>query len=404
MGRANAFPAVTAVERESQILKSLDFTETSRDQYVPIFRPICQQYRVICDFTYATSAIDQKSTLLKQIASAFRLPFFVACVAVQDLTEFYSMAFVNLFDRTFPDGAEDGVDIAWTHLQLVYAALNASFSLHKSEQAISSQFVNGLIRNTVSFDTRERDISARTLLKLHETYPTFHLGIMKGVYCLLSQGLCSNELLDFLTVVISTLSLPLNPFDVGVCEHAVLHVFSFPRIYPKLLSVVMRFLNKSSQHFPEVVSYLLYHWPRTAPAKQVFFLDAFKKLLSVFSGLVTQRMACAVFHLTAQALPSIHVDTLFAAIALVKDETVRQLLLVYPESLGEVLHALEAVIAGHWDEEARSEAGFLFATLSRYRSVPSRSAVERRESPEQTWKSILTIAQRRDRSIRVINS
>jgi hypothetical protein len=340
-----------------------------------------------------------KSTLLKQIANAFRLSFFVASVAVPDLIEFYSMAIANLFDRNFPGSADDGNDISWLHLSLVYIALNASFSLHKSERAIPSQFLNGLTRNTVSFDPREREISTRTLLKLHETYRSFHAGIMQCVYCLLLQGLCSNELLEFLAVIIPALALPLDPLDMAVCENAALHVFSLPRIYPRLLSVVLRFLNKSSERFPEVMSYLLYHWPRTAPAKQVFFLEVFKKLLSVFSGLVTQRISRAVFHLTAQALPSIHVDTVFAAMGLVKDETVKQLLLVYPETLGEMLHALETVISGHWDEEARSEAEFLFATLSRYRKEPSRPVMEERESPEKTWKLILTVAQRRDRSI-----
>jgi hypothetical protein len=123
----------------------------------------------------------------------------------------------------------------------------------------------------------------------------------------------------------------------------------------------------------------LYHWPRTAPAKQVFFLDVFKKLLSVFSGLVTQRISRAVFHLTAQAFPSIHVDTVFAAMGLVKDETVKQLLLVYPETLVETLHASKQSFRG-------TGMSLLFATLSRYRRELSRPVMEEPESPEKTWK------------------
>jgi hypothetical protein len=350
-----------------------------------------------------TDAIDQKSRLLAQITGAFRLPYFVASVTLDDLVEFYSMVACNLFDRTFPETAIEGIEAGWGHLSLVYVALNASFALVKSERAITEKFIIFLTRNTVSFDGRERETAARSLLRMHETYPRLHDVIIRAIYNLLFQGLCSNELLDFVAVITRGLPLPVPSTDLTFYTEAVLHIFSFTRVYPRLLTLVLRFLNKSAELFPDTVSYLLYHWPLTSPTKQVFFLNCFKRLFAMFSGLVTQEMSRAVFHLTAQALPSIHVETVFAARGLLKDESVRQLLQVFPEGLTQVLDMLTKVTGEHWDEETRSEAGFLFATLSQYGSrLKSRTVAGQTGQTGHsgnTWKLILAVAQRRDRTL-----
>jgi hypothetical protein len=180
---------------------------------------------------------------------------------------------------------------------------------------------------------------------------------------------------------------------------AILQVFALPRIFPRLMPAVLRFLNKSPDLFPDTVSYLLYHWPLTAPAKQVFYLNALAKLLAVFPGYGTQEIARAVFRAVAQAIRSVHADTVFAAVALLKDEGVRQLLQVHPESVAEVLDALESVKDSHWDEDARGDAEFVFATLSRYRRAPPPAGAPPAHA-EKNWKLVIAMAQRRDRSIR----
>jgi hypothetical protein len=351
---------------------------------------------VIYDISAPTEGACEKSRVLKQLAAAFGLPYLVTSLTADDLTEFFSMVAVNLFERTFPEGVIDAIEVAWPHLSLVYTALNASFSLHKTQEAIGPCFIDRLVKNTVSFDGREREASARSLLKLHETYARFHDTILKSVYWLIMQSLCSDELLDFLMAIIPGFAVPLRPPELAVCLDAILHVFMLPRIFPRLVPTVLRVLNKSPDLFPDTVSCLLYHWPLTAPAKQIFYLNALAKLFAVFPGYGTHEIARAVFRAVAQAIPSVHVDTAFAAIGFLKDESLRQLLQVYPESVGEVLDALDAV-KSHWDEDARGEAGFVFATLSRYRRTPLPTYPVQ---SEKNWQLILAMAQRRDRSIR----
>jgi hypothetical protein len=390
------------------VQSSRDFCDVPKTEYAALFLNKVSQCRPICDFASSSPRaerdIRRKSVLLAQLAAAFGLPYLAMSLSPSDLAQFYETIALNLFGRSPPD-VTDGLDAAWPHLSLCYSALAASFCVPNAATVIGRRVVASLVRATTSFDRREREIASKTLFKLHQTFSAMRGWLTASIYSTVLQDLCSNELLDFVAAIAGTLTAPITRDDAVLYCDAILHIFSLPRVYPKLILVVVKFVGKSGELFPDTVSYLLYHWPLTTPGKEIFFIETLRRLIGVFPGYFTPRMIQAVLRAVAGALRSEHSDTTFAALEFVKDDNVGATLQVFGEGVPGILDALRAVSIGHWDADARAEAGSEYATIARIAESPRLGKqVGEKQKVDQSgriWQAIRSQVSRRYPSLSV---
>jgi hypothetical protein len=141
------------------------------------------------------------------------------------------------------------------------------------------------------------------------------------------------------------------------------------------------------------LSYILYHWPFTAPRKELYFIAVCRDLLSIFISSFTQEMATCLLQTVSKSILSLHSDTALAAIDFIRSES-SDIIRAFPSSLPPVLTALKQAGRCHWDEAVRADADYQLARLARF-SLPAQPAAP--DDSNAKWRALVALAQSRGR-------
>ena len=283
-------------EDEFPIKNSKPFTDLAPKEGRSIFLLKCKECSKICNFSNNNKDIQSKilkSNLLKQLIGVFQIPHINRSITVDLMKQFYQMVSINLF-RVFPsiryhingDFRDQYQDSAWSHISLVYEALQSSFQCPATVD-ISIFFANNIILNTLSPDDRERPLAFNILTTLYSKYQNLRIPIKNYIINLLNSKKCTSELLSFLYGIISTFQTPLSLENRQFFSKTLLplHLLSnFSNFHKILIQCIIKIISKFEVLIGETLNYFFKHWPISDREKQLLFLREMEELIRTFDS------------------------------------------------------------------------------------------------------------------------
>ena len=271
-------------KEKTQIKGSKPFNEVPTKSYPLLFVKKCEECYHVFDFQMYNlyqKQIDIKSTLLLQIISGFDNKYLDNSVGPKHFNIFLEMIRRNIF-RAFPNIMLKDCDVnylSWPHLKLVYCCLKKSlfFNFYKN---ISTNFLYNLLKNTASYDKRERICASDIVYELYLRHENLRPAICKCISNLLSINTLSNELLQLINSIYVKANASLNT-DFFIEYILPIHLSEKSMLYQSLLECDLSFTRRDPNLFPFIFQYLLNHWPITNLKKYSFFLKIIVKLFEL---------------------------------------------------------------------------------------------------------------------------
>lgn len=415
-------------KNDIEIVFSKPFPELPPKDCKLYFKIKCNECAKICDFSNPnkdTQAKANKISLLRHIISSYQIPHIARSLSQDRIQEFYNMISSNLF-REFPpvkiidlhDGSiPDVQDASWTHLSIIYEALNGMIDISNAPD-FPPNFIANIARNFYSFDSRERQQVCNTLIAISNKFPQCRVHIRKRIVDILSSNYCASAILDWMLSYANGLSIPLKQDSIDMFMKVLLPLHTLPNFcdYSKQIQVLMyTFIVKQPELFAYVANFIIVHWPIANVYKQVAFIDELDIIFSKYS----QASQTQHFQMFFKFLCNLLSDQSYQVTD--KVMTVLSNKGYYPiikdHSNGIIFNLVTALLdtsANHWSTDVRKKSCTSLALLESYDANSYKKSVEaqkimntRRKAQlglcKSTWQRVIDEARSNNKSIAHVN-
>lgn len=407
-----------------EIVMSKPFPELPPKDCKLFFKTKCNECAKICDFSNPNKDMQAKATkivLLKHIIASYQIPHIARAISQEMYQAFFSMIGSNLF-REFPpvkiidlhDGSiPDVQDAAWTHLTIVYEALNGMLEISNSPE-FPSNFVQNIVRNFYSFDSRERTQVCNTLIAISNKHPQYRNPIKKKVMEILSSNYCAAAILDWMASYVNGLAIPFKQDSIDMFTKVLLPLHTLPNFcdFAKQLQLLIyTCLVKQPELFPTAANFLMTHWPISNVYKQLAFIDELDIIFLRYSQASQLLHFQAFFRFLCNLLSNQSYQVVEKAMNIISNKGYYQL--IRDHSNGIIFNLVTALLdlsANHWNDESRKKSKTSLALLESYdannykKSVEAQKIMNTRRKAQlgvckTTWQRVIDEAKYNDKSI-----
>ena len=396
----------TSPKRRASSVKPL--ARAGSSDFTALFTEMCEEIAKVCDFSgewQVSADVGAKTGMLREIERVLS-----ACPEKMN-----ARCWKALFDairsnlenrRLLGEKFQEGADLSWPHVGLVYELLRAIVSVvGEDEEEMLWSMLYVLILNSTSFDARERKAVVQILHLIYQRYVSMRYTIRVEMYSVMIEGQCSNELLEFLGALVPGFAEPLKEEHVKFFYDAVLHLLSCETILESLPGVIVKYVNKDQTLYPAVISYTLTHFPVTNPKKQVFIISVLRYFFSKFPDMTGSDMIESVLQVLGDVIVADHSDASLTAIDFIQDDVILDLISASPTCVTGVLSAVETASVKHWCSGVRKNCSSLLRILHQMtEGLPKiHKAMNTKTTSETKWKKVLAMARKRDRHLQYTN-
>jgi hypothetical protein len=375
----------------------------------------------------------KKLKILQDIKTVFQNAPFVQGIPDPIVDKFFLFLDANIF-RSIPptppkylvgDYEPFIIDVAWSHLSVIYEILNLFFAARPADPRITLQFDRKLLRMFSVPDLNERTQLADFMVKYCAQYPDREKGVWSQMAYILNRYRQRDS--DPYTVT-PVLQFYASRFKEPKCDHEFRKVIFEGTIIPlistqhllsftaKLKEVVLSMCGRTMAILTQFIKAAILRWPEGCPAKQVEFIVWLNDLTENVSEKEFPHIMKPLFELYARLTVSPFAKVAETSFKIWSNVKILPRIMDNTKVIFSILHpAIIRTMTEHWRPLTQTQAlttlkamqeldPFMFEQLKmapqkKKKGAPPPQVDESLGVKSSNWSTIARLAARADRSI-----
>ncbi|OHS97791.1 phosphoprotein phosphatase [Tritrichomonas foetus] len=359
-------------------------SEVPREEIKDHFVKKCQQCCQMCDFSKSDQSVPQKAKeeILTDILRGASDIDLVSRMNEDEYLLFYRFFSKNVIRSTpqppdlwsSPSSldflTDRVVELSWDHISLCYDIFLAFISNRRFNYSFCKKsvfkIIHGIIPLFTSPDAREREKLINVFHGMYRHLIKYRHKMLKEISNLFfiskdsSTPIGCAELLNSLIPIVQGYKVPLHKDNVTFFTKIILPLHSCPQFQyfsTNIIFILFAFISKDSSLIVLVFDYLLRHWPKTSPTKQILFLNEIEKLSEAVSQENVVMSATMISKMLSFCVTEMNFGVCEKALMLWESDPFMKLIAVQSRSTYPILvPAIFNAATTHWCEEVKTLA------------------------------------------------